>query len=95
MGRVVEGLEEPLVGIRLADGAEADQVPLAGIDRIMLPDQLPEMLAERLCSLLENPDLCRAMGQANRRLAVERFDIAISTRRMIALLKGQHPASAA
>jgi len=55
----------------------------------------PEMLAERLCSLLENPDLCRAMGQANRRLAVERFDIAISTRRMIALLKGQHPASAA
>ena len=60
---------------------------------LFVPSGDPAMLARRLCLLLGDPALRRAMGEANRRLALERFDTAVAVRRFCALLHGQDPDS--
>ena len=58
---------------------------------LFTPPGEPAPLADRLCTLLEDPALRERMGKVNRELAWRRFDIGVAAGRLCAILKNQDP----
>jgi glycosyltransferase involved in cell wall biosynthesis len=87
---ILEGLAQGLpivttpVGVIPAILKEGENALFTGLND-------PALLAERLCYLLDRPRLMRAMGEANKRLAWERFDISVAVRRFHAILESRDP----
>lgn len=57
-----------------------------GVNGFLVPPGDPAALAEALTTILVDPDLSRAMGEAGRRIALERFDLAARNAATLQLL---------
>jgi len=56
-----------------------------GLTGTLVPPADPDALAEAIRNLLEDPDLCRRMGEAGRRRVVRRFTWQETARQTVAL----------
>src|SRR5262249_48151277 len=62
----------PVVATRVGGNPE---VVLDGQTGFLVPVQQPDRLAERMVHLLQNPDLCRTMGQQARARVMQHFEV--------------------
>jgi hypothetical protein len=61
------------------------EVVADGLTGVLVPPADPDALAEAIRTLLEDPDLCRRMGEAGRRRVVRRFTWRETARQTVAL----------
>jgi glycosyltransferase involved in cell wall biosynthesis len=59
------------------------EIVIDGVTGIIVPQRDAEALARAILRLLEDPELCRTMGQAARRRAEEEFGRSLNVRRLI------------
>ncbi|GIZ15185.1 glycosyltransferase family 4 protein [Capnocytophaga catalasegens] len=59
-----------------------------GVNGFLVPKWNPKALAEKMCVLIENPDLLVTMGEKSHQIAVEKYDGNKVNEKLVKILKG-------